>query len=72
MDDHIIAGRLAALRRAAGLSQNDLANRAGVKIATLQKLESGVNRVMGAKLETVLALTRALDTTIEALTEGIQ
>lgn len=59
--------KIGDLRRAAGLSQQELSEKAGVKITTLQKLESGVNNLMGAKVGTVLALARALETTVEDL-----
>ena len=61
--------KLGDLRRAAGLSQQDLSTKSGVKIATLQKLESGANDLMGAKVSTVLALAKALETTVEDLVE---
>ena len=59
--------KLGDLRRAAGLSQQDLSIKSGVKIVTIQKLESGANDLMGAKVGTVLALARALETTVEEL-----
>ena len=59
--------KLGDLRRAAGLSQQDLSIKSGVKISTLQKLESGANDLMGAKVGIVLALARALETTVEDL-----
>ena len=39
--------RLATLRRARGMSQDGLARTAGVKLSTLQKLESGKNALIG-------------------------
>lgn len=59
--------KIGDLRRAAGLSQQDLSNKSGVKLTTIQKLESGVNDLMGAKVGTVLALAKALETTVEDL-----
>ena len=59
--------KLGDLRRAAGLSQQELSEKSGVKLTTLQKLESGVNDLMGAKVGTVLALAKVLDTTVEDL-----
>lgn len=61
--------RLGEIRRAAGLSQQELSTRSGVKITTIQKLESGANDIMGAKVATVLALASALDTTVEELVQ---
>ena len=63
----MIKYKLGDLRRAAGLSQQDLSEKSCVKIATIQKLESGANDLMGAKVGTVLALARALETTVEEL-----
>ena len=57
--------KLGDLRRSAGLSQQELSEKSGVKISTLQKLESGANDLMGAKVGIVLALAKALDTTVE-------
>ena len=59
--------KLGDLRRAAGLSQQDLSIKSGVKISTIQKLENGTNDLMGAKVGNVLALARALETTVEDL-----
>ena len=59
--------KLGDLRRSVGLSQQDLSTKSGVKLTTIQKLESGVNDLMGAKVGTVLALARALETTVEEL-----
>lgn len=61
--------KLGDIRRAAGLSQQELSEKSGVKLTTLQKLESGVNDIMGAKVGTVLALARALGTTVEDLVD---
>jgi transcriptional regulator with XRE-family HTH domain len=61
--------KLGDIRRAAGLSQQELSEKSGVKLTTLQKLESGVNDIMGAKVGTVLALVRALGTTVEDLVD---
>lgn len=61
--------KLGDLRRAAGLSQQELSDKSGVKLTTLQKLESGVNDLMGAKVGIVLALARALETTVEDLVD---
>lgn len=61
--------KLGDLRRAAGLSQQELSEKSGVKLTTLQKLESGANDLMGAKVGTVLALVKALKTTVEDLVD---
>lgn len=67
--DAELAENLSALRRRAGFSQSGLAEAAGIKLNTLQHLESGVNRLLGAKLEIVLAIARALGVTVEELVE---
>ena len=59
--------KLGDIRRSVGLSQQELSEKSGVKISTLQKLESGANDLMGAKVGIVLALAKALDTTVEDL-----
>ncbi len=51
----------------AGLTQEELAMKSGVKLSTLQKLERGVNSMNGATAETVLRLARALGVTVEDL-----
>mgnify|MGYP004593326195 FL=1 len=54
-------------RLKAGLTQEELAMKSGVKLSTLQKLERGVNSMNGATAETVLRLARALGVTVEDL-----
>ena len=61
------AHRLGGLRREKGMSQAELALASGVNISTLQKLESGANRLSGAQVQVVLKLAKALDTTVEFL-----
>ena len=51
----------------AGLTQEELAIKSGVKLSTLQKLERGVNSINGATAETVLRLARALGVSIDEL-----
>ena len=55
------------LRMAHDMTQEQLAVRSGVKLSTIQKLESGANSIMGAKFETVLRLAEALDVKVEEL-----
>lgn len=62
--DTTLSTRLASLRRAAGLTQDDLARKSGVKLSTLQKLEHGGD-ILAAKTGTVLALARALEMSVE-------
>lgn len=59
--------RIKDLRTATGMTQEELARKANVKLATLQKLECGVNSIMGAKLATVAQIAKALNTSIESL-----
>jgi transcriptional regulator with XRE-family HTH domain len=54
-------------RRAAGLTQTQLAEKAGIKIGTIRKLESGERSIMKAQLDTILPLARALNVTVEEL-----
>ena len=67
--DPTLATRLASLRRAAGLTQDDLSRRSGVKLSTLQKLEQGGD-LLAAKTGTVLALARALGMSVEEVVGG--
>lgn len=52
---------LQKLRRAAGLSQSQLANKAGIRVQVLQQYEQGVRDLSGAKLATLLKLCNALE-----------
>lgn len=62
-----LANRLSTLRKAAGLTQKELALRAGMPVVTLQKLENGVNSILRARTETTAALAKALGISIEDL-----
>jgi transcriptional regulator with XRE-family HTH domain len=57
------AGRLRSIREQAGLSQRELAERAGCNVFTLSKLERGTQE---PAWPLVLALARALGVTCEA------
>lgn len=59
-------------RRMCGLSQSQLAEKSGVKISTIQKLESGARSVLKAQLDTILPLARALSVTVEELAKAAQ
>lgn len=52
---------LQKLRKAAGLSQSQLANKAGIRVQVLQQYEQGVRDLSGAKLATLLKLCNALE-----------
>lgn len=67
--DAYLSNRIGKLRRGAGMTQQQLAAKSGVNLVTLQKLENGKNRVLGAKVETVLRLAKALGVTVEELTD---
>lgn len=58
---------LQSLRRAAGLTQEQLSAASGVKFSALQKLEYGVNSLAGARADTVQRLARALGVAMEDL-----
>lgn len=57
--------RIESRRRALGLSQNELARRAGINHPTLFKIESGQRR--NPSIGIVVKIARALGTTAEAL-----
>ncbi len=57
--------RLRELREAQGLSQEDLAQLAGLKSGTIYKLEAGVNR--NPKIDTLIAVAQALGIDITEL-----
>mgnify|MGYP005906405639 FL=1 len=52
---------LQKLRKAAGLSQSQLAALAGVKVQVLQQYERGARDINGAKLATLLKICNALE-----------
>jgi transcriptional regulator with XRE-family HTH domain len=57
--DVAIGARLRVRRRAAGLSQQKLAERLGVTFQQVQKYERGTNRIAGS---TLILIAEALDT----------
>lgn len=54
-------------RQMKGLSQRDLSNLTGISIRTLQSYEQGARDLNKANIETLLALSKALDCKIEDL-----
>lgn len=56
-----------ALRRAAGLTQQQLADAAGINLTQIQKLESGEYQVEKLQLRTALAIAQALCVSVERL-----
>lgn len=77
VDDYAraLGANLARLRIAKGLSQEQVAHRAGISAYTYQKFEKGESRPgtpMNPRLMTLIALADALDATIgELLPEGL-
>ena len=65
--DAYLTNRLGTMRRAAGMTQTQLSQVSGVNLTTLQKLENGTNRLLGARTEITLKLARALGVTVEEL-----
>lgn len=63
--------KLKATREAAGLSQSQLANAAGIPVRTYQGYESAspVKDISRAEARTVVKIARALGTTVEELLE---
>lgn len=59
--------RLVRLRLDAGLTQQRLADLAGVNIRQIQKFESGERSLNTARVDTLMAITRALGVKIEKL-----
>lgn len=66
-DDKRLGANLAALRKAKGLTQFQLAVESGVSFSGIQKLEAGTNQVGKADLDTILNLARVLGTTADEL-----
>ena len=66
--DAYLANRLGELRRNAGLTQQQLSQKSGVNLTTLQKLENGANRLLGCRTEIALKLSKVLNVTVEELT----
>ena len=60
---------LARLRPSAGLSQHDLAKRSGVNVRIIQSYEQRLRDINKAQLSTAAALAKALDCSIDDLTE---
>jgi transcriptional regulator with XRE-family HTH domain len=60
-----IGGRLKELRKAAGLSQMELARASGLSLSIITQLEQG--RATDPKLSTLKALAKALGCTLDEL-----
>lgn len=59
--------KLKEIREQRGLSQKKLAELSGVKVATVEKLDGGINNVNKARGETLYKLSRALGVNMEDL-----
>ncbi len=62
--------KLKAARMAAGLSQSQLAEKAGIKLRTLQSYEQGTKSFDSARLETILSVAIACGCKLEDLAES--
>ena len=60
---------LQSLRAAAGLTQKQLAEAAGVNIRQIQKIEAGEIQIGNVTLQNAVRLAEALGVTIESLLE---
>lgn len=67
--DKYLSNRLSALRKAAGMTQVELAAKAGVSLSSLQKLENGSNSMLNALTKTTVALSSALGVTVNELVQ---
>ena len=65
--DKYLANKLGLLRRKAGMTQQELAVKSEVGLSTLQNLENGQNRILGARVEIVSKIASALGVTVEEL-----
>jgi transcriptional regulator with XRE-family HTH domain len=61
----MLADNIKRYRAKLGLSQDQLARKAGITYSTLTKLESGVNQ--NPKVKTLQQLAKALEVTIDEL-----
>lgn len=70
----IVGVRLQKARLAAGLSQEEVAYRAGIAVFTYQKMEAGQSRpgfAMNPRMRTIAAVGRTLKLPIAQLLEGV-
>lgn len=56
-----------AYRKKQGLTQKDLANRAGLNIRQIQKIENGEAKIENVTLKTMQAIAQALNAKIDDL-----
>ena len=62
-----MTNNIKAYRKKQGLTQADLANRAGLNIRQIQKIENGEARTENITLKTMQAIAQALYTKIDDL-----
>ncbi|MBQ6264910.1 MAG: helix-turn-helix transcriptional regulator [Clostridia bacterium] len=62
--------KLQEKRKAAGMSQSQLAKASGVGVRMIQNYERGGNDINGARLETLLKFSIALNCSISEIIEG--
>lgn len=62
--------KLQEKRKAAGMSQSQLAKASGVGLQVLQQYEQGTRKIDGARLETLLKFSIALNCSISEIIEG--
>ena len=62
-----IANPLQRARKAAGLTQKELAEQTGIPLTLIQKLENGTREMAKVNVDYALRIARALGTTAEAL-----
>lgn len=62
--------KLQEVRMSRGLSQSQLAERAGISFRMLQNYEQGAKQIDNARLETILKICIALDCTMEEVIEN--
>ena len=58
---------LQQIRKDKGYTQQDLCNLSGVSISTIQKLETGVNKIENSNVSIIMAIARALNISVEEL-----
>jgi len=66
--DAVVSGRLAQLRKAAGLTQEKLGDAVGITFQQIQKYERGANRISAGRL---FEIARVLDVSVDRFFEGI-
>ena len=64
--------KLQEIRKRAGLSQSELANRSGVKLQTIQGYELGRRQLDGAHVDTLISIADALDIPMYELIEDAE